>query len=224
MFKRISYANVAATLALVLSMSGGAFAAGHYLISSTKQISPKVLKKLKGRTGKQGVPGATGEKGLQGERGLAGTNGTNGVKGERGERGERGEQGEQGETGEIGPSAAYEEKALTSTNIFSTAKTIFVALEAGKYDVSAKAQVQNKEGLSAATVTCELKPEGEAALDSMVLTFSSSGEGLVVLHSGFEKASGAATIQFTCTKTAGTSKEVFDVHPTLSAIKVGALH
>lgn len=43
---RLSYANVAATLALVFSMSGGALAATHYLINSTKQINPKVLKKL----------------------------------------------------------------------------------------------------------------------------------------------------------------------------------
>jgi hypothetical protein len=44
--KRFSYANVVATLALVLAMSGGALAASHYLITSTKQISPRVLKKL----------------------------------------------------------------------------------------------------------------------------------------------------------------------------------
>jgi len=48
MRRRFSYANVAATLALVFSMSGGALAANHYLINSTKQIKPSVLKKLKG--------------------------------------------------------------------------------------------------------------------------------------------------------------------------------
>jgi hypothetical protein len=45
--KRLTYANVAATLALVFSMTGGALAAKHYLINSTGQINPKVLKKLK---------------------------------------------------------------------------------------------------------------------------------------------------------------------------------
>src|SRR5438876_8031642 len=44
---RLTYANVAATLALVFSMTGGALAAKHYLINSTSQINPKVLKKLK---------------------------------------------------------------------------------------------------------------------------------------------------------------------------------
>ena len=33
--KHLSYANVAATLALILVMSGGALAASHYLITST---------------------------------------------------------------------------------------------------------------------------------------------------------------------------------------------
>jgi hypothetical protein len=42
--KRLSYANVAMTLALVFAMSGGAYAACHFTITSTKQISPKVLK------------------------------------------------------------------------------------------------------------------------------------------------------------------------------------
>jgi len=46
MRRRLSYANVAATLALVFSMSGGALAAKHYLLSSTRQISPRVLRSL----------------------------------------------------------------------------------------------------------------------------------------------------------------------------------
>jgi hypothetical protein len=67
MLKRhVSYANVAATLALVFAMSGGALAARHYLVNSTKQISPKVLKKLKGRAGPQGATGPQGKEGPQG--------------------------------------------------------------------------------------------------------------------------------------------------------------
>jgi len=64
--KRITYANVVATLALVFAMSGGALAANHYLISSTKQLSPKVLKKLKGKIGKSGANGAAGGQGPAG--------------------------------------------------------------------------------------------------------------------------------------------------------------
>ncbi len=72
MRKRITYANVTATLALVFAMSGGAMAANHYLINSTKQISPKVLKKLKGNTGKTGATGATGATGSTGATGPEG--------------------------------------------------------------------------------------------------------------------------------------------------------
>ena len=43
---RSSYANVAATLALVLAIAGGtAYAAQQYVITSTKQIAPSMLKR-----------------------------------------------------------------------------------------------------------------------------------------------------------------------------------
>lgn len=84
----LTYANVAATMAVVFAMAGGAVAATHYLITSAKQISPKVLRELKGAAG---------------ARGSAGSSGTDGAAGERGERGERGEKGEAGPEGKIGP-------------------------------------------------------------------------------------------------------------------------
>ena len=66
MRRHLTYANVAATLALVFAMTGGAFAAKHYLINSTKQINPKVLKKLKGAHGKTGATGPPGQTGSAG--------------------------------------------------------------------------------------------------------------------------------------------------------------
>ncbi len=65
MRRHLTYANVAATLALVFAMSGGALAAKHYLVESTSQINPKVLKKLRGHNGKIGK---TGKAGLTGAR------------------------------------------------------------------------------------------------------------------------------------------------------------
>jgi hypothetical protein len=87
MRRRFSYANVAATLALVLSMSGGALAAKHYLINSTKQINPKVLKALKGKPGAKGaagLPGAAGTPGAPGKEGAAGKEGKEGKTGPAG--------------------------------------------------------------------------------------------------------------------------------------------
>jgi hypothetical protein len=70
---RLSYANITATLALLFSMSGGALAASHYLVTSTKQISPKVRNALKGAKGPAGAQGPQGAPGAQGGQGPAGT-------------------------------------------------------------------------------------------------------------------------------------------------------
>jgi hypothetical protein len=77
----VSYANVVATLALIFAMSGSAIAAKHYLLNSTKQISPALQKKLHGRTGKTGPPGATGATGAQGSPGAQGPAGAKGEPG-----------------------------------------------------------------------------------------------------------------------------------------------
>jgi hypothetical protein len=79
---RLTYANITATLALVFAMSGGAVAATHYLLTSTRQISPRVLAALRGRAGAAGAkgaagaPGASGATGAPGPEGKAGANGT----------------------------------------------------------------------------------------------------------------------------------------------------
>jgi hypothetical protein len=87
---RITYANVAATLALLFSMSGGALAASHYLINSTKQINPKVLRKLQGHNGRSGANGVTGQGGLAGPPGAAGKEGPQGKEGAQGKEGPKG--------------------------------------------------------------------------------------------------------------------------------------
>jgi hypothetical protein len=84
MRRHVTYANVAATLALVFAMSGGALAAKHYLIESTNQINPKVVKKLRGTRGKTGVTGATGKTGAPGAPGATGAPGAAGAPGKDG--------------------------------------------------------------------------------------------------------------------------------------------
>jgi hypothetical protein len=63
---RLTYANVAATLALVFSMGGGALAAQHYVISKLSQISPHVRAQLRGAQGPQGSGGPAGPQGPPG--------------------------------------------------------------------------------------------------------------------------------------------------------------
>jgi Collagen triple helix repeat (20 copies) len=103
--KRLTYANVAMTLALVFAMSGGAYAAGKYLITSTKQISPKVLKSLVGKTGpagKNGTNGTNGANGAPGEKGAQGPQGSQGPQGLEGKAGEPGKEGKAGANGTTG--------------------------------------------------------------------------------------------------------------------------
>jgi hypothetical protein len=82
--RHLSYANVVATLALVFAMSGGALAAKHYLISSTKQISPKVLKALEAKLLAKVRAGAAGPQGVRGQEGAPGQEGKEGAKGGEG--------------------------------------------------------------------------------------------------------------------------------------------
>jgi hypothetical protein len=85
----LSYASVVSTLALVIAVGGGtAWAAQHYLITSTKQIKPSVLASLHGAKGAKGAkgtdgvsaaPGAIGPTGATGSRGATGSTGAPGA-------------------------------------------------------------------------------------------------------------------------------------------------
>jgi hypothetical protein len=79
--------NLIAWLALFVALSGTSVAASHYVIKSTRQINPKVLKALKGKTGARGKTGAAGATGSQGPTGTTGAKGASGTRGERGEAG-----------------------------------------------------------------------------------------------------------------------------------------
>jgi hypothetical protein len=80
--KRLSYPHVVATLALFLAIGGGtALAARRYLITSTNQIKPTVLRSLHGSRGPQGSLGYRGYRGYKGATGAAGVAGATGPGG-----------------------------------------------------------------------------------------------------------------------------------------------
>ncbi len=106
----LSPATVIATIALVFAMTGGAYAASKYLITSTKQISPKVLKSLQGKAGARGATGpqgpagtaGTGSPGSQGPAGAGGSKGETGAAGATGKEGAPGKAGKEGKEGKEG--------------------------------------------------------------------------------------------------------------------------
>ena len=83
-----------AVLVGVLAITSGAFAANHYLITSSTQIKNGVIsasdlssaarKALKGQKGSKGNTGATGATGAKGDTGPAGPKGDTGAKGDTG--------------------------------------------------------------------------------------------------------------------------------------------
>ena len=84
---RPSSATIIACIALFFALGGTAIAAKHYLITSTSQIKPSVLKKLKGQAGKPGPAGPAGAPGATGAQGATGGQGPAGVEGPRGPEG-----------------------------------------------------------------------------------------------------------------------------------------
>jgi hypothetical protein len=95
--------TVIASLALFFALGGTAIAAQHYLITSTSQIKPSVLAKLKGNTGANGAQGPQGPTGPDGSQGSAGPSGLQGPAGPTGPQGPTGQVGARGEVGERGP-------------------------------------------------------------------------------------------------------------------------
>jgi hypothetical protein len=67
MFKR----TLLATVVAVGLLGGSAFAGSRWVITSTHQIKPSVLKQLRGQTGPQGAIGAPGASGPAGPAGIA---------------------------------------------------------------------------------------------------------------------------------------------------------
>ena len=180
MRKHLSYANVVATAALVLAMAGGAFAASHYLITSSKQISPAVLSELHGGRGPAGPRGPRGPRGpnlitstkqiatsvqkkLRGRRGPGGPQGPSGAIGPQGPLGPQGNRGGAGPRGEQGvPGQARAYAKITPAKAGEPA-----AIQAGSHGVVEAALVEES--------TCVyLDPAIKAALTTPLVTSKSA--------------------------------------------------
>jgi Collagen triple helix repeat (20 copies) len=106
--KRFTFVGSIAVLLLILAMGGGAWAAKKYLITSTNQIKPSVLKALKGKAGPRGATGPIGPGGPAGPIGATGPQGPTGQQGIQGEKGAKGATGSPWTAGGTLPAGATE--------------------------------------------------------------------------------------------------------------------
>ncbi len=77
-FRKPSLGTVIAAAAIFFALGGSAMAARHYLITSTSQIKPSVLKALQGAAGSVGPTGPVGPSGSVGPQGPVGAVGPQG--------------------------------------------------------------------------------------------------------------------------------------------------
>jgi hypothetical protein len=106
---RPSAALVVSVVALVFAMTGTGLAASRYLVTSTNQIKPSVLEKLRGNRGAKGVagtPGETGPAGVAGAQGPVGPAGPAGAAGATGQLGTNGVNGTNGTSVTVASEAA----------------------------------------------------------------------------------------------------------------------
>ncbi|MGN6815144.1 MAG: hypothetical protein ACTHK3_03550 [Solirubrobacterales bacterium] len=92
---------VVACVALVLAMTGAAFAAKGALTGKQKKEVEKIAKKFAGKPGAPGPAGPAGQNGGAGSKGATGPQGSKGATGPQGSAGPKGETGAPGKSPEI---------------------------------------------------------------------------------------------------------------------------
>jgi hypothetical protein len=168
--RRPSRTEIIAAVALFVVLGGTAGAAGRYLITSTSQIKPSVLKALRGDAGHIGPAGSRGI-GATGAPGSPGPSGPSGEPGATGAQGPAGATGPAGPAGPAGPSGApivdrirTEAPAMTLGHFWTTAPT------SGWYWAQSSQELQQLVGQISLTNpsynTCSVHREGKGEEDA----------------------------------------------------------
>jgi hypothetical protein len=184
MRRHFSFTTVAATVALILSMTGASVAATHYLITSSRQIKPGVIA-LRDLS-----PAA--RRALKGQHGLPGAQGS---------------QGQPGVQGQPGTVVAYSFSGNGSGLVFTGFPTTVahLTLPAGNWVVTFSTTVRNDDASNAAYLSCDNAgpnnvPTDISPADTVVpLRLSASVPGsAVVTEQGAIQLSSPSTIDFRC--------------------------
>jgi hypothetical protein len=197
--RHLTYANVAASLALFLALGGAAYAATQLPKNSvgTNQIRKEAVTAAKiAKKTRQQLQGQRGPAGQQGPQGKTGKTGAKGATGARGAQGNTGVPGADG----TGPAFEATAKPAIPTAIGTGTQVVGLSLAPGQYATSANVVVQGSAG---ATVTCTLLNGGEA---SATIPTAAGLETLSM--SGVRGLAGAGTATVLCTATGGTAELV----------------
>jgi Collagen triple helix repeat (20 copies) len=228
-------------LSLNFNQQGPAGAQGP--VGATGPQGPKGDTGATGATGPKGDPGATGatgpkgDPGPQGPKGDPGATGATGPKGDPGQQGPKGDPGQQGPKGDTGPagpagpSDAYFYREISGTDIdyqgqFQGTVVNYITVPAGKYVISAKANLGTNHTGGPVTIDCYLI----AYSYGNYVPYSASDHGLLILNKnvGMNAApdfsmetldlSATTTVQYVC-----GGPESFTEDSYMTAIKVANL-
>jgi hypothetical protein len=199
--RHLTYANVAASLALFLALGGAAYAATQLPKNSvgTNQIRKEAV--TAGKIAKKTRQQLQGQRGPAGQQGPQGKTGKQGAKGATGAIGARGAQGNTGAPGIDGTGPAYEAvaKPTSPTAIGTNTQVVGLTLAQGQYATSANVVVASTAG---ATVTCTLQNGSEASATIPATGFET------LSMSGTRGLGGAGTATVLCTSTGGSAELV----------------
>jgi Collagen triple helix repeat (20 copies) len=211
---RLTYANVASTLALFFALSGTAFAGAHFLVSgaNVKNHSLTGIDIKKGSLGLKALSPAARAK-LKGARGPVGATGLQGAQGSQGQAGQQGPAGPQGAAGQQGPAGV----GVTTSTVSGPDSPNYVdftplasssVTSAGDYVVFTTLTVHNT-GVNNEYLNCGYRV-GDALVGAagVETTAGATATGTSV---GAFNAPGSALVEFACTGNGGTTYDISDI-------------
>jgi hypothetical protein len=211
---RLSYANVAATLALFFALSGTAVAGAKLLVSgaNVKNHSLTGVDIKRGSLGLEAFSRAARTR-LKGTSGPAGATGPEGPQGSQGPAGQQGPAGPQGATGSQG-TAGIGITTATASGTDVTNYQDFTPLASYSFNVSGDYVIfttltVHNTGANGEYLNCGYKVDG--TINGAAGVDTTAGGTATGTSVGAFHAPGAATVEFLCTGNGNTTYDISDI-------------